>query len=76
MIKIISHGNTYIQPKKLEFICAYCGCEFTADREDYTIEDDMGYMTARCECPECEGSCYSNPYIGDDEEEDEEEIYD
>jgi hypothetical protein len=54
-MEIIKHG----EPEKINqykiFKCEYCGCEFKANRNEYTY-DPFTVFTERyyCNCPDCD----------------------
>lgn len=65
-MKITKHANRHIEAS-MSFECRFCGCEFTAEKGEYSIlsmysnwanasPSVIGY-SARCECPECGMEC-------------------
>lgn len=68
-MNIIKHGEQSSEKMQTEeFKCGQCGCEFTADYDEYYIERGYNYMTSAaltytynaiitdsyvCSCPEC-----------------------
>lgn len=69
-MKITKHANRYIN-QSMNFVCHFCGCEFTAENGEWSIISiysdwasaqaaplscSIGF-TAKCECPECGLEC-------------------
>ena len=68
-MNITKHGScTEVELKKEEFRCEQCGCEFTADYDEYYVEKGSCFTTSSsltytylttvtdtyvCSCPEC-----------------------
>lgn len=63
-INVIKEGNEKFKNKTRYFECSVCGCEFTADAEEYSTEwDGRNEFVYHCECPTCSREAYySKPY--------------
>ena len=53
MYKIQKPGKKEKQSSVRHFRCNNCGCEFTADTNDYYIKIDENGWIVWCECPHC-----------------------
>ena len=53
-MKIIKHGDPEKIAQVKVFKCDHCGCEFEADKTEYTYDDSRAWMDFYyCQCPEC-----------------------
>ena len=59
-MKIIKQGNLDKLMKVKRFVCSYCDCIFTANKDEYTIGSQYNEEYYYCKCPCCGNNAYVN----------------
>lgn len=61
-MKIIKEGNLNKFMRVKRFVCGYCDCIFTANKDEYTVGSQYNEEYYYCKCP----CCGNNAYIDGD----------
>lgn len=62
---ITKQGDIEEAQKDRDFVCAVCGCEFTATHNEYKYLDSEEGTIFWCTCPTCRHNIPNNPIIAD-----------
>ena len=59
-MKIIKEGNLNKLMKVKRFVCKYCDCIFTANKDEYTTDSQYNEQYYYCKCPCCSNNAYAD----------------